>query len=39
MTTEIPNNWAQAFDDALTAGGEDAPMEIANVKGGMFFDQ
>ena len=36
MTTEIPNNWAQAFDDG-TAGGEDAPMEIANVKGGMFL--
>ena len=36
MTTEIPNKWAQAFDDG-TAGGEDAPMEIANVKGGMFL--
>ena len=36
MTTEIPNNWAQAFDDG-TAGGEDTPMEIANVKGGMFL--
>jgi len=36
MTTEIPNKWIQAFDDG-TAGGEDAPMEIANVRGGMFL--
>lgn len=36
MTTEIPNKWSHAFDDG-TAGGEDAPMEIADVKGGMFL--
>lgn len=36
MTTEIPNKWLQALDDG-TAGGEDAPMEIGNVEGGLFL--
>ena len=31
MTTEIPNNWAQAFDDG-TAGGEDAQWKLLMSK-------
>ena len=36
LSTELPHHWEEGLDDG-TAGGEDAPMEIKEVKGGLFL--
>lgn len=36
LSTELPHHWEVGLDDG-TAGGEDAPMEIKEVKGGLFL--
>ena len=36
LSTELPHHWEIGLDDG-TAGGEDAPMEIKEVKGGLFL--
>jgi hypothetical protein len=36
LSTELPHHWIVGLDDG-TAGGEDAPMQIQEVKGGLFL--
>jgi len=36
LTTELPHHWIVGLDDG-TAGGEDAPMQMQEVKGGLFL--
>ena len=36
FSTELPHHWEVGLDDG-TAGGEDAPMEIQEVKGGFYL--
>lgn len=36
LSTELPHHWEVGLDDG-TAGGEDAPMELKEVKGGLFL--
>ena len=36
LSTELPHHWEEGLDDG-TAGGEDAPMELKEVKGGLFL--
>ena len=36
LSTELPHHWEEGLDDG-TAGGEDAPMEIQEVKGGLYL--
>lgn len=36
LSTELPHHWEVGLDDG-TAGGEDAPMEIKEVQGGLFL--
>lgn len=36
LATELPHHWEEGLDDG-TAGGEDAPMELQNVKGGFYL--
>ena len=36
LSTELPHHWEAGLDDG-TAGGEDAPMEIQAVKGGLYL--
>ncbi|MBL6891993.1 MAG: hypothetical protein ISR20_00230 [Candidatus Poseidonia sp.] len=36
LATELPHHWEEGLDDG-TAGGEDAPMELHNVKGGFYL--
>ncbi len=36
LTTELPHHWDVGLDDG-TGGGEDAPMEDREVKGGLFL--
>ena len=36
FSTELPHHWEIGLDDG-TAGGEDAPMEIQEVKGGLYL--
>ncbi len=36
LSTELPHHWEVGLDDG-TAGGEDAPMERQEVKGGLFL--
>ena len=36
LSTELPHHWEVGLDDG-TAGGEDAPMERQEVRGGLFL--
>jgi hypothetical protein len=36
LSTELPHHWEAGLDDG-TAGGEDAPMELQQVKGGLYL--
>ena len=36
LSTELPHHWEAGLDDG-TAGGEDAPMELQEVKGGLYL--
>jgi hypothetical protein len=36
LSTELPHHWIVGLDDG-TAGGEDAPMEMQEVQGGLFL--
>ena len=36
LSTELPHHWQIGLDDG-TAGGEDAPMELKEVKGGLYL--
>ena len=36
LSTELPHHWEIGLDDG-TAGGEDAPMELKEVKGGLYL--
>ena len=36
LSTELPHHWIVGLDDG-TAGGEDAPMEIQEVQGGLYL--
>tara|TARA_B100000900_G_scaffold397053_1_gene396981 strand:+ start:374 stop:1516 length:1143 start_codon:yes stop_codon:yes gene_type:complete len=36
LSTELPHHWEVGLDDG-TAGGEDAPMELKEVKGGLYL--
>lgn len=36
FSTELPHHWEVGLDDG-TAGGEDAPMEIQEAKGGLYL--
>lgn len=36
LSTELPHHWIEGLDDG-TAGGEDAPMELQEVKGGLYL--
>lgn len=36
LSTELPHHWIEGLDDG-TAGGEDAPMEMQEVKGGLYL--
>ena len=36
LSTELPHHWIVGLDDG-TAGGEDAPMEMQEVKGGLYL--
>ncbi len=36
LSTELPHHWIVGLDDG-TAGGEDAPMQMQEVKGGLFL--
>ena len=36
LSTELPHHWEAGLDDG-TAGGEDAPMQRQEVKGGLFL--
>lgn len=36
LSTELPHHWISGLDDG-TAGGEDAPMELQEVKGGLYL--
>ncbi len=36
LTTELPHHWQIGLDDG-TGGGEEAPMEAREVKGGLFL--
>ena len=36
LSTELPLHWEIGLDDG-TAGGEDAPMELKEVKGGLYL--
>ena len=36
LSTELPHHWVVGLDDG-TAGGEDAPMEIQEVRGGLYL--
>lgn len=36
LTTELPHHWEMGLDDG-TGGGEEAPMERHEVKGGLFL--
>ncbi len=36
LATELPHHWEEGLDDG-TAGGEDAPMELQDVKGGFYL--
>ena len=36
LSTELPHHWESGLDDG-TAGGEDAPMELREVKGGLYL--
>jgi hypothetical protein len=36
LTTELPHHWEMGLDDG-TGGGEEAPMETRDIKGGLFL--
>jgi hypothetical protein len=36
LSTELPHHWVVGLDDG-TAGGEDAPMEVQEVQGGLYL--
>ena len=36
LSTELPHHWEVGLDDG-TAGGEDAPMELKEVRGGLYL--
>jgi len=36
LTTELPHHWEMGLDDG-TGGGEEAPMETREMKGGLFL--
>ena len=36
LSTELPHHWIVGLDDG-TAGGEDAPMEMQEVQGGLYL--
>lgn len=36
LSTALPHHWEEGLDDG-TAGGEDAPMELKEVKGGLYL--
>ncbi len=36
LSTELPHHWVVGMDDG-TAGGEDAPMEVQEVQGGLYL--
>ncbi|MGB1587306.1 MAG: hypothetical protein ACPHJD_00660 [Poseidonia sp.] len=36
LSTELPHHWVVGLDDG-TAGGEDAPMEMQEVRGGLYL--